>query len=160
MDERAWSRVIEILETTPHFFVPVRDLWRALRDEGTLPADLDLYTFYSQLATDERFELIEGIDSDSELGESLSLFAEAMGGLGGPQVKLAARQMTPEDVFAGLRQSLHQLSEALRGAWENRPETDTETDNQLLQAIAAADKLEQEVLDMIEGRQARDDAAS
>jgi|YNPBryBLVA2012_1023415.scaffolds.fasta_scaffold01348_11 Asp-tRNA(Asn)/Glu-tRNA(Gln) amidotransferase A subunit family amidase len=159
MDEQAWNRVIEILETTPHFFVPVRDMWRMLRDEGTLPADLDLYTFYSRLAADERFEMIEGIDSNGELGENLSLLAEAMGGLGGPQVKLASRLMTADDVFEGLRQSLRQLREALLGAWETRPETDAETDSQLLQAISAAEQLEQEVIEMIEGRQRHDDAA-
>lgn len=156
MDEQAWKRIIEILETTPQFFVPVRDMWQMLRDEGTLPATLDLYTFYTQLAADERFEMIEGIDSDGELGENLSLLAEAMGGLGGPQVKLASRQMTAEDVFAGLRQSLHDLKEALLEAWETRPETDAEADSQLLQAIAAAEQLEQEVIAMIEGRQTPD----
>ncbi len=150
MEEGAWRRVIEVLEAAPQFFMPVRDLWRMLREEGTLTADL--YTFYTQLAADERFELIKGLESEGELGEGLSLLSEALGGLGGPQVKLASRKMTAEDVFAGLRQSLHQLREALHEAWEERPEMDAETDEQLLQAIAAAEKLEREVIEMIEGR--------
>ena len=156
MDEATLSRVIQILETDPDFFVPVKKLWLMLQGEG-LALDLDLETFHAQLAADERFEFIEGVDhaegfeDDPELAAEMEREMEALGFFSGPRVKLVAREMTAEDVFAGLSRSLAQLNAALRGAWESRPEGDEEAEEMLLDALALAEQLEQDVREMMEG---------
>ncbi|HID89176.1 MAG TPA: hypothetical protein EYP52_05625, partial [Anaerolineae bacterium] len=48
MDERAMARVVEVLETDPDFYVPVKKLWLMLQGEGLI-LDLDLDAFQAQL---------------------------------------------------------------------------------------------------------------
>jgi len=151
MDERAMARVVEVLETDPDFYVPVKKLWLMLQGEGLI-LDLDLDAFQAQLEADDRFEFIEGVDhaegfeDDSEFEAEM----EALGFFSGPRVKLVAREMTAEDVFAGLTRSLRQLNEALRGAWETRPEDDPEAEEMLLETLALAEQLEREIYEIIE----------
>ncbi len=51
-------------------------------------------------------------------------------------MKLASREMTAEDVMAGLLRSLERMNEALRGARETRPEGDGEAEEDLRNARA------------------------
>jgi len=151
MDERTMERVVEILETDPDFYVPVKKLWLTLQGEG-LALDLDLEAFQAQLERDDQFEFIKGIDHAEGFEDDPEFEAEmeAMGFFSGPRVKLASREMTAEDVFAGLTRSLHQLNKALRDAWETRPEGDPEAEEMLLEALSLAEQLEREVQEMIE----------
>jgi len=155
MDEPTLTRVIEILETDPDFYVPVKKLWLMVQGEG-LSLDLDLDTFHAQLEADGRFEFIEGVDhtegfeDDPELAAEMEQEMEALGFFSGPRVKLVAREMTAEDVLAGLTRSLAQLTEALQGAWETRPEGDVEAEEMLLDALAIAEQLEREVQEIVE----------
>ena len=151
MDERAMARVVEILETDPDFYVPVKKLWLMLQGEG-LALDLDLAGFHAALAADERFEFIEGVDHTEgfEDDPDFEMEMEALGFFSGPRVKLASREMTAEDVIAGLTRSLRQLNEALQSAWEARPAGDLEAEQMLREAIDLAGQLEQEALEMLE----------
>lgn len=154
MDEHTLARVTEILATDPDFYVPVRRLWLMLREEGLAP-DLGLETFHAHLAADDRFEFIEGVDHAEGLAEDPEFAAEMERGMealgfSGPRVKLVGRDMTAEDVFAGLSRSLEQLSDALRGAWETRPDGDAETEGMLLDALTMAEELEREIQEIID----------
>jgi di/tripeptidase len=155
VDEATLTRVIEILETDPDFYVPVKKLWLMVQGEG-LALDLDLETFHARLAADDRFEFIEGVDhaedfeDDPEFAAEMEREMEALGFFSGPRVKLASREMTAEDVFAGMARSLAQLNAALRGAWESRPEGDPEAEAMLQDVLDLARQLEQEVQGMIE----------
>jgi len=157
MDEPALARAIEILETDPDFYVPVKKLWLMLQGEG-LALGLEPEEFYAQLAADDRFEFIEGVnhteglEDDPEFAAEMEQEMEALGFFSGPQVKLVSREMTAEDVFAGLSRSLAQLNEALRGAWETRPEGDAEAEAMLLDALAMAEQLGREVQEIVEER--------
>ncbi len=161
MDERAEQRVIEVLETDPDFYVPVKKLWLMLQREG-LALDLDLESFHAQLEADDRFEFIEGVDhtegfeDDPELAAEMEQDMEALGFFSGPRVKLASREMTAEDVFAGLYRSLAQLNAALQGAWETRPKGDAEAEEMLLDALALAEQLERDIREMIEEQEGQD----
>jgi hypothetical protein len=142
MKETTLARVIEILQTDPDPYVPVRRLWLTLRDEG-VATDLDLTNFQAQLAVDDRFELVEAVPE-------FASDAQGMGFLGEPSVKLAARQVTTEEVLHGLTQSLAQLTQALQEAWVGRPDGDLETEGMLQQALEMAEQLERDVQQIIE----------
>jgi hypothetical protein len=155
MDNHIMTRIIEILETDPGFFVPVKKLWLMLQGEG-LALDIALEDFHSMLAADERFEFTPGADyteeyeEDPEVAKDMEREMEALGFYSGPRVKLASRDMAAEDVFAAMTRSLTRMNEALQGAWETRPEGDQEIEDQLLDILAAGQKLEREIRDLID----------
>jgi len=155
MEDRTTKRVIEILETDPDFFVPVKKIWLMLQGEG-LAQDLDLNSFHQEIRKDERFEFISGTDYKTgleqtpDLAEEMELEMEALGFYGGPRVKLTSREMSAEDVFGAMARSLTQMNQALQGAWDSRPEGDQETEHQLLDILAAGQKLEREINKLLE----------
>lgn len=155
MDNHVMTRIIEILETDPGFFVPVKKLWLMLQGEG-LALDIALEDFHSMLVADERFEFTPGTDyteeyeEDPEVAKDMEREMEALGFYSGPRVKLASREMAAEDVFAAMTRSLTRMNEALQGAWETRPEGDQEIEDQLLDILAAGQKLEREIRDLID----------
>lgn len=154
MNESTLNRVIEILQTDPDFYVPVKKVWLTIRQEGLSP-DISLEEFQAQLEADERFEFIGGVDhsqgfQDPELAAQMKQDAEAMGFFSGPRVKLKARAMKAQDVIAGLSRSLNQLNEVLKEAWNNRPEEDPQAEEMLRDALTMAEQLEQEIQEIIE----------
>lgn len=155
MNNHVITRVIEILETDPDFFVPVKKLWLMLQGER-LALDIELKDFHLMLAADERFEFTPGadysaeFDEDPEYAEDMEQEMEALGFYGGPRVKLVSREMAAEDVFAAMARSLTRMNEALQGAWETRPEGDQEIEDQLLDILAAGQKLEREIQGLID----------
>jgi len=155
MDNRTITRVIEVLETDPDFFVPVKKLWLMLQGEG-LALDVELEDFYHMLLDDERFEFTPGVDhkegfeGDPEFAEEMEREMEALGFYTGPRVKLISREMTAENVFAAMARSLARMNDALQGAWDTRPEGDQDLEDQLLDILAAGQKLEREIHGLIE----------
>jgi hypothetical protein len=162
MDERIITRVIDVLEADPDFFVPVKKLWLMLQGEG-LALDMELTDFHDMLAGDERFEFTPGVDHKEgfedapEFAEEMEREMEALGFYSGPRVKLVSREMTAEDVFAAMSRSLTRMNEALQGAWDTRPEDDQEIENQLLDILAAGQKLEREIHELIEPHEQEQD---
>ena len=75
---------------------------------------------------------------------------EALGFYSGPRVKLVSREMTADVVFDAMARSLIRMNEALQGAWETRPEGDPELEGQLLDILAAGQKLEREVHELVD----------
>jgi len=155
MNDHIITQVIEILETAPDFYVPVRKLWLMCQGKG-MGLDLELDDFHHVLMDDERFEFTpgvdhtEGLEDDPELAAEMEQEMETLGFYSGPRVKLVSREMTAEDIFAAMSRSLTRMNEALQGAWETRPEGDQETEDQLLAVLAAGQKLEQEIGELVE----------
>lgn len=162
MDDRAINRVIEILENDPDFFVPVKKLWLVLQEEN-LSLDPSSEAFHRHLLADERFEFAPGVDhregfeDNPDLADEMEREMEALGFYSGPRVKLASREMTVEDIFAAMSRSLTRMNDALQSAWATRPEGDQETEDQLLQILAAGQKLEREIRELIEQRDQEQD---
>jgi hypothetical protein len=150
MDEQTLTRVLTLLETDPDFYVPVKKLWTTLLEEG-LAFNVALADFQRALEADDRFEFIAGVEDDG--GPALDTETihemELAGIYTGPRVKLAARQMTPEDVFNGLSRSLSQLSDALRRAFDIRPTENNEAEEMLIGALTMTEQLEQDVKEML-----------
>ncbi len=155
MDDRTITRVIELLEAAPDFFVPVKKLWLMLQG-ARLALDISLEDFHQVLEGDVRFEFTpgvdhkEGLEDEPELAEEMEQEMEALGFYSGPRVKLVSREMTAEDVFAAMARSLARMNEALQGAWETRPQDDQEIEDQLLDILAAGQKLEREIEELLE----------
>ena len=155
MDAHTVNRIINILESDPDFFVPVKKLWLILQGEG-LALEIELGDFHDWLESDDRFELVAGVDhtegfkNDPALAVEMAREMEALGFYSGPRVKLASREMTATDIFAGLAHSLSQMNEALQSAWEARPEGDRETEDQMIEILALGQKLDREIHELIE----------
>jgi len=158
MDDLVTTRVIEELEADPDFYIPVKKLWLMVQGEG-LAQDIELEDFHRMLSDDERFEFTPGVDhrekldAEDEIAEEMERELEALGFYSGPRVKLVSREMTAEDVFAAMARSLARMNEALQGAWETRPEDDQAVEDQLLDILAAGQKLEREIKDLIDQRE-------
>jgi hypothetical protein len=144
MDSKILTRMTDLLQTDPDFFVPVKKLWLMLQAEGL---ELNLEEFQQLLQEDERFEMTpgenrrEGFEADPKLikeMENLDIYT-------GPKVKLASREMTAEDIFTGMTRSLNRMNQALQNAWEARPPEDQETEDQLLEILATGQRLEREI---------------
>jgi hypothetical protein len=155
MEDRTMARIVEILETDPDFFVPVKKLWIMLQEEG-LAQSIDLEKFHHLLEADDRLEFTSSIDSAAELSDN-PVFAfgteqeiETLEFYSGPKVKLISRTLTAGDIFAGMSQSLTQMNQALQNAWEARPENDQATEDQLLEILAAGQKLQREIQELVD----------
>jgi hypothetical protein len=161
MDEATEARLMEILESDPDFYVPVKKLWLMLQSEG-LAQNLSLETFHAQLADDLRFEFIDDVDQAVRVEDDPELMAEMqlMGLFDGPRVKLVARPMSTGDVLDGLRRSLRQLNDALQGAWASRPEGDDVSEEILRDAMEMAEQLEREVDDVLEEHESEQEPPS
>jgi len=162
MNDRVITRVIEILEIAPDFYVPVKKLWLMCQGER-LDLDLELDDLHRMLMDDERFEFTPGVDhtegfeDDPEFAAEMEREMESLGFYSGPRVKLVSREMAADDIFAAMARSLARMNEALQGAWETRPEDDQETEDQLLDILAAGQKLEQGIQGLVERQEKKDE---
>lgn len=150
MDDRALARAVELLETTPDCFVPLEELWLTLQEEGLAP-DTDLDAFRAALLADERFEFVSeagpheaGVETTTRMAEEYQT----------THVKLASREMTPQDIFTAMARSLARMNAALQDAWAARPEGDQDTEDQMLELLAAGQALEREIHGLIESHTA------
>ena len=155
MDDPTISRVIDILQNDPDFFVPVKKLWLTVQGEG-LALDTELDDFHHSLLNDERFEFAPGVDHREGFEDSpedagkMEREMESLGFYGGPRVKLVSREMTVDDIFSAMSRSLARMNEALQNAWEVRPEGDQDTEDQMVEILAVGQKLEREIRELIE----------
>jgi hypothetical protein len=142
------ERVAEILTTDEDIYVPVKKLWVLLQAEG-MATELDLEAFSQMLQADDRFEFNEGIDfGEGDPEEEAEM--EALGFFSGPRAKLKAREITREDIARILERKTQNILDALRAAWDVRPPGDEEAEDQLLELLASAQRLQRETLEALE----------
>ena len=157
------AQLIKILETDPDVFVPIKKLWKTLQADEL---ELSLEEFQQMLQEDEHFEIAHGVDhsarleADSELAKAMEQEMEGLGFYSGPRVKLASREMTAEDIFVGMTRSLKRMNQTLQSAWETRPPEDQETEDQLLEILAAGQRLEREIQILIDQTELSSDIES
>ena len=157
------AQLIKILETDPDVFVPIKKLWKTLQADEL---ELSLEEVQQMLQEDEHFEIAHGVDhsarleADSELAKAMEQEMEGLGFYSGPRVKLASREMTAEDIFVGMTRSLKRMNQTLQSAWETRPPEDQETEDQLLEILAAGQRLEREIQILIDQTELSSDIES
>lgn len=152
MFQQVTDWVAEELATADEFYVPVKRLWVALQRMAEMPR-LPLEEFTRLLEGDERFEFEEGLDFGEgfppEMQEEERANMEELGFYSGPRAKLKSRELTREDLERILQRHTDNLLGALRGAWETRPAGDQEAEDQLLDLLALAERLQRETMEAI-----------
>jgi hypothetical protein len=79
---------------------------------------------------------------------------EDLGFYSGPRAKLKSREIRREDLERILQRHTDNLLAALRGAWKTRPPSDQEAEDQLLDLLALAQRLQRETMEAIRGEDA------
>lgn len=148
----------ELLSTQDMILEPVKKLWVMWRVK-TEDLDTTLEQFADLLEKDGRFAFEEGVDHGAEDPEEEALMEE-LGFFSGPRVKLAAREITLDDIARMLGRSTTAMMDALRGAYETRPSGDQEAETMLLEALAAGDKLKRGIEEALEEARKRQETES
>jgi len=144
-----------MLAADEEFIVPIKRLWRQAQTEGVTP-DLSLEDFEQALAADGRFEFYEGVDfGDGDPEERQAM--EELGYFSGPRVRLRTREISAADIAGAIKRSTDRMMEALREAWNLRPEDDEEAETELLELMAMAQKLQREVNQVMDEALQQDD---
>ena len=130
----------KILDDEKDFIVPIKKIWLKLSLMGKADR-LSFEEFSYMLQQDERFEVFDDTESDTEklLGNNMDDLEE-LGYYFGPRVMLKSRRPSRKEIGQILIKKTEQIFENLKKAWDLRPE-DEEEEDQLLQALASTQKL-------------------
>jgi hypothetical protein len=148
--EQVWvDKIIELVYSQGNFIVPIRWILRQLGPETPLSEQALAHFFKS----DDRFQLFSGLDLASEDGPITQFSVselEAMGFYQGPKVMLKDRVPSSEEIVQFLIKKAEQTYSSLLRAWETRPERDDRVEDQLLEALAKAQRLKRELREVLE----------
>jgi hypothetical protein len=153
LDSHLVARITDILENASDFFVPIRELGQQLEAEGF---EIDPEDLQRALLADDRFEIIQGINYKEGASSGSAAGVANLTLQGEPRVKLVSREMTAEDIFEGMLRSLTRMNQALQSAWDTRPTDDQETEDQLLEIMAAGQQLEREIQTLVDEQDVKD----
>lgn len=143
-------RAAEKLAASDHILVPLHDLYASLVSEGIM-SRMNLGMFDYLLATDPRFEIIEGFGDLGILSEMTQTQLEMQGFWGGPLVMLRIRAAEPDALKEDVLYHLREMNTALETAWQLRPDDDPEIEAELIGMLMMADMLEREVKEALPG---------
>lgn len=141
------EKVVIFLEEAESFIVPVKLVWKMLGEEfpGT---DMSIEQLTEKLKKDKRFKLFDGPENfmKKKMGPMIPEGEmEKLGFYRGPRVMLNGRIPTRKEVITFLLKKADQTFETLKKAWEIRPDGDETTEDQLLEALAKAQRLQREL---------------
>ena len=130
----------QVLNEEKDFIVPIKKIWLKLSLLGKAEK-LSFEEFSFMLHQDERFEVIDNSETDTEelLGNNKDDLEE-LGYYFGPRVMLKSRRPSRHEIGQILIKKTEQIFDNLKKAWELRPENEEEED-QLLNALASTQKL-------------------
>lgn len=144
MDDPVTWKLIQILRDSAHILVPLEELYDRLMEEGWI-AWLTLEQLEELIASDDRFEVYEGLAESDLLDPLIQLALQERGLLTGPLVMLRERAKSDEQVFADMLSHLKEMNEALETAWQLRPLDNPEVEAELLNLLMMGDILEREI---------------
>ena len=143
------TKVEVMLKEAQFFLVSVKELNQRLRREipDIILSDDELADI---LRGDERFRLFaNGLDSLDEHYSSASLMLlEEHGITVGPRVMLKNRVPTKIEVINFLHEKANQTFDTLKKAWDMRPPDDEHIEDQLLEALAKAQRLQRQLAEL------------
>jgi hypothetical protein len=143
MSDPITERAVQLLITSDHILMSVRDLYETLASEGLMsrvsPAMLEYL-----LESDRRFELVEGL-SDVGFDAGSDIKSELREVLGGPLVRLRGRRTPPKAMIQDVLSHLQEMSAALEVAWHTRPDDDPQAEAELVNMLIMSDMLEREL---------------
>lgn len=141
-------RAAEKLATMEHILVPLVDLYEALVAEGLMSwTNMDMFEFL--LASDPRFEVVQGLEDLDILSQVLQAQLELQGFWSGPLVMLHSRAMDMQALIRDVLYHLREMNAALETAWQLRPADDPEVEAELISMLMMGDMLEREIADVL-----------
>ena len=154
------KKVVLLLEEAESFIVPIKWVWKKL-DEETPSLDVTTEQLVEKLKKDSRFKLFDEYKIDSVGKWSLSEEEqEKLGYYRGPRVMLRDRVPSREEVIEFLVKKVDQTFDTLKQAWDIRPKDDERTEDQLLEALAKAQKLQRDLRGILTGDKDGDDGTT
>jgi hypothetical protein len=153
----------KLLTNDPEVIVPIKRLWKQSLDasiDRNLPT---LNEFTDALAHDDRFEFISAewasVAADTDVSEQPARERETMENVGiyaESHVKLRRIQITPTLLAGIMSKKIDTTIEALMHAWDIRPQGDSETEDQLLQILVQAKKLQHDLRALLAEKSSRE----
>ncbi len=144
MNDPITNHIAHILSQSSHVLMPVDDLYDLLTNEG-LMLWMTMELLEDLLASDDRFEVYEGL-ADSDLFDPLiQAELQSRGLLVGPLVMLRERVNSPEEVMLDMLSHLQEMNTALETAWKLRPKDNPDVEAELLNLLMMGDMLEREI---------------
>jgi hypothetical protein len=141
------DRIEIFLQDAESFIVPVEWIWKMLQDECR-ETELAMEHLIEKMKHDERFRVFDGKNFRVANGQK-EIFPdedkEEDGFIMRPRVMLKNRIPSRKEVLAFLLKKADQTFNALKQTWDIRPQGEEETEDQLLQALAKAQKLQREL---------------
>jgi|GEM_PF-262911 len=155
MYERCLEEAERVLAIDKDIIVPVKKVWRQVAAAGGVQdfPVAGLADFVAMMEADRRFEFFPAHRSvvddivdpqPEEPGEEQSDM-ELLGFYSGDRVKLRRIQLTPDLLGEILRTKVDRTMDALAKVWEHRPQGDLNTEEKLLDILAQAQSIQQEV---------------
>jgi hypothetical protein len=144
MKDPITTRTAYILSQSSHILVPLEDIYDDLVDEGLMPW-ISPEMFEYLIASDETFEVIEGLEELEMLTPLLRAELKVQGFWSGPLVMLRQWTAFPSLVLEDLRTHLQDMSSALETAWQMRSPDDPVTEAELLNMLLMSDMLAREI---------------
>jgi hypothetical protein len=144
MKDPITTRTAHILAQSSHILVPLEDLYDDLVGEG-LMAWINPEMFEYLIASDETFEVIEGLEELEMLTPLLRAELKVQGFWSGPLVMLHQWTAFPSLVLEDLLMHLQDMSEALETAWQTRTPDDPAAEVELLNMLMMSDMLAREI---------------
>jgi len=138
------NRVVQILQTSERIVLPLQELYQNLTIEGWL-TQIDIAMFEYLLASDKRFELLEGLNSTDIINTSLLGQFDIRDIFAGPLVMLHNYAISTETVLLDVLRHLQEMNLALEHAWQARPVNDNELENEILSLLMMGDMLERQI---------------
>jgi hypothetical protein len=144
MKDPITTRTAHLLAQSSHILVPLEDLYDDLVDEGLMPW-ISSEMFEVLIASDDTFELIEGLEELEMLTPLLRAELKVQGFWSGPLVMLRQWMAFPSLVLEDLRTHLQDMSSALETAWQMRSPDDPVAEAELLNMLLMSDMLAREI---------------
>jgi hypothetical protein len=142
-----------LLGSHPDVLAPVKEILNVLKKRKDLE-DLTYDELVSFLKSDDRFdfilipERIETSEDSPELAQNIEK-VENLGFYSGSRVKLKNAHLDVEKVVDILNRKVDLMMEVLVNIWDKRPMGDSGIEDNLLDILARAQKLQREVKDAI-----------
>ena len=144
MKDPITTRTAHLLAQSAHILIPLEDLYNVLEDEG-LMAWINPEMFEYLIASDETFEVIEGLEELEMLTPLLRAELKVQGFWSGPLVMLRQWTAFPSLILEDLLTHLQDMSSALESAWQTRSANDPTTEAELLNMLLMSDMLAREI---------------
>ncbi|TET24375.1 MAG: hypothetical protein E3J78_01250 [Candidatus Cloacimonadota bacterium] len=151
MSKELIDTIEHMLENEDEVIVPVKRIWKILQvDDKYHNLEIPVFSEFSELLhSDNRFEFMHPVNYDDMYdasGERIDreIEMESLGFYSGERIKLKKIPMTGAMLAKMIERSSNRMMEALKKAWETKPE-DSKAGNRLLEIMQKAQKLEKDI---------------